>query len=294
MLGDTRVTGTIGTWRAWVLTGPGSKHSTTGADLTVVSPTPAPSVGCSSSVSGNFGQLDSPGWSVIGKNQRFAHNIARGLDHTVVPFPTATADVCATNAGHDLITDAQLDETSIPDNNCLNIDTGNDGSWVMRGMVTGVDGNPGRLDASQGHTKSGCGTDIAISGTTVNNDRLSCFLRNGAPTLAQLTNPDPAAVSEAMVDTEITQSPRFVWIPVLRSVNRINDKWQPLKTFVPGMITGETLDASTNPADPDHDGIAWSGGSISSIQVFTFNPYVLPADERSPSTTYDPTLRPIG
>jgi hypothetical protein len=292
VLGDVRVTGTLGTWRAWVLTGPGSKHSTTSADLVVGAASPAPSVGCSTSVSGNFGQLDSPGWGVIGKNQRFAHNIARGLDHVVTPFPTATADVCATNAGHDLIADAQLDETSVPDNNCLNIDTGNDGAWIMNGFVTGIGGHQGRIDAVFGHTRSGCGSDIAINGTTVNNDRLGCFLRNGA-TLAQLTDPDPADVSEAMIDPEITKSPRFVWIPVLRSDERINDKWQPIKMFVPGMITGETLDASTNPADPDHDGLVWSGNKITSIQVFTFNPHVLPADERSPSTAYDPTLQSI-
>lgn len=289
---DARVTGTIGTWKAWVLTGAAGKHSTTSADLTVGAASTAPSVGCSSSVSGNFGQLDSPGWGVTGKNQRFAHNIARGLDHVVTPFPTATADVCATNAGHDLIADAQLDETSVPDNNCLNIDTGNDGAWIMDGLVTGIDGHQGRIDAVFGHTRPACGSDITINGTTVNNDRLGCFLRNGA-TLAQLTDPDPADVSEAMVDPEITKSPRFVWIPVLRSVERINDKWQPIKMFVPGLITGETLDASTNPADPDHDGLVWSGNKITSIQVFTFNPHVLPADERSPSTDYDPTLQSI-
>jgi Flp pilus assembly protein TadG len=286
---DTRVTGTAGTWKVWLVL---NKHSAASVDFTVAGYTPPTSVGCSSSVSGNFGQLDSPGWSVGQRPQRFAHNIARGLDHLPVPFPTATSDVCASNSGGSIIAGGQLDDVSRANNNCLNIDTGNDGPWVMNGLVTGIDGHKGRLDASLGHTKSGCGSDIDINGTMVNNDRLHCYLRNGG-TLGGITNPDDTQVQEAWVDPAITKSPRFVWIPVLRSVNRINDKWQPIKTFVPGMITGEVVTGPTNPADADGDGLVWSGNKVTSIQVFTFNPAVLPLDERSPSGAYNPALRSI-
>ena len=307
---DSSVTAIPGNWRIWAIAGNSNKYSTNSVPFEVVAaepppPTPDdPTLGCAVSEEGNYGQLDSPGWGLNSRQPRFAYNIAAGLDHTVIPFdPDPGNDVCATgDAGNNnLLPGARLDKDPLPPRpNCLNIDDGNDGPYVMKGLVTGAAGvSPygnvsGRLNKKpENETETtecpnptrAPASDVTINGIKVNNDKIACFLSPGV-SLSQIAQPGDG-VDPAWLDPSITDSPRFVWIPVIRSVERVGDKWQPIKTFVPGLITSE---GATNPADPDDDGIEWTGNSITSIQVFTFNPLLLPEDEQAPSVDYDPTL----
>lgn len=300
---DGAVVDSPGTWRVWVIAG--NKYSTNSLEFEVSSsepPPPAsefPGLGCAVSAEGNFGQLDSPGWSIGQRQPRFAYNIAAGLDHTVVPFTTATRDYCATgDAGNaDVMTGSRLDQIPLPNKpNCLNIDSGNDGPYIMEGLVTGVAGHggnpslPGRLNkyaGTQRETSSACPvsvSDTVVNGHQINNDKLWCYLRGGATDIAALTSP---TATPTILNPEVTKSPRFVWIPVTRAANRIGDRWQPIKTFVPAFITGE---GTANVEDIDDDGITWSGNSISSLSVFSFNPATLPPSEKSPSVDYDEAL----
>jgi hypothetical protein len=241
-------------------------------------------VGCANSVRGNFGQLESPRRDESRKPEAFALNIAMGLDHVVVPFYQPSAFDCGKNNPIDravLDTDAARNDA-----NCLHVNNGNDGPKVMDGLVSGAGSAPGRLDVVNGATRAGCGSNATINGKSVNNDKLSCFLRNGA-TLSQLAQ--PTGVSESMLDPLVTKSPRFVWIPVFHSTERQGYEFQPILKFVPAFITDET---QTTPATSDN-GVVWSGNKVESIQVFTFNPMALPMDERDPSVPYDPTQRSI-
>lgn len=299
---NTAVTGTERVWKVWLVLGTGNqeKYSATSANLTVgnppsSSPSPSPSaaVGCSVSASGNYGQLDSPRNGVNQRPERFAQNIALGLDHQVVPFPTANSDVCAGNSGNNPIPGANLDEApSTNGRNCLNIDPGNDGPKVMEGLITGVNNTTikGRLDNSftASDRPTTCAGPRTVNGTSINDENLTCYLKAGA-TKAQLIA--QTGNFDNLLDPRITDSPRFVWIPVLRTQERINDKWQPIKMFVPAFITGETV---TGPGDTDNGiKVNAQGNSVDSIQVFTFNPLALPIDERDPSTVYDPGGRSI-
>ncbi len=244
------VLGTEGVWKVWVIVGNANKYSETSANLTVGNPpssspsaSPSPAVGCSVSASGNYGQLDSPRNGVNQRPERFAQNIALGLDHQVVPFPTANSDVCAGNSGNNPIPGANLDEApSTNGRNCLNIDPGNDGPKVMEGLITGVNNTTikGRLDNSftASDRPLGCAGPRTVNGTSINDENLSCYLKTGA-TKAQLIA--QTGDFDNLLDPRITDSPRFVWIPVLRTQERINDKWQPIKMFAPAFITSETV-----------------------------------------------------
>ena len=282
----TAVTDTPGTWNVWAIAGGGNKYSTASQPFTVTgaaSESPSASVGCTTSASGNFGQLESPRDDEHRKPEAFAINIAKGLDHVVVPFEDPSSDDCGKNSP---IPGASLDVDTTDGHNCLHTNNGNDGPKVMDGLVSGTGSVAGRLDVVNGTTRSGCGSNGSINGKTVNNDKLSCFLRNGA-TLNQIAQ--DSGVTEAMLDPAVTDSPRFVWLPVVYSTNRSGAEFQPIKTFVPAFITDET---AATPAS-SKNGVTWSGNKVSSIQVFSFNAMALPIDERDPSTSYDPNQRSI-
>lgn len=262
--------------------------ATTSADPTTASPTGNP-VGCVGSERGNFGQLASPRRDVTSLQVAFAYNIAIGLDHHVVPYDfegRPVTDSCET--GPDTtIENAQLDDVSRDGNNCITSDTGNDGPRIYDGLISGVGGHPGRLDVANGATTCPGRSDLPYDDKTINNDTLSCFLRNGA-TLGNLMQ--TSGVTESMLRPEIVNSPRFVWLPTVYATHRSEHDFQPVKEFVPAFITDESWNGTSNvPAGPGN-GLTVNGNSVETLTVFTFNKAALPAQERSPSTDYDPAI----
>jgi hypothetical protein len=233
--------------------------------------------------------------------QALQYNISQGLDHPLIPYQftdatkvvTQCSKIDASQPAH------QNDDVSRPRppyNNCIVGDTGNDGPQLYNGFISGVSGNSayyGRLDTAhvQGTTcpngnpnSSVAGTsDRIINGISINNDVLSCYLRNGA-TLNTIKQ--DSGVDNTMLDGSIINSPRFVWLPVVYANDRTVKTWQPLKKFVPAFITDEDFGV---PATANN-GIVVNGNSIKTFQVYTFNPTALPANEQSPIVDYDPTL----
>jgi hypothetical protein len=122
-----------------------------------------------------------------------------------------------------------------------------------------------------------------MGGHLVNNDVLSCFLRDGA-TLADITS--PTGVSTSMIDPKVMQSPRFVWLPVVYAYDRAQKNFQPIRQFVAGFITDETQTTSATAAN----GLDLDGNSVKVLHVFTFNRDVLPTIEHSETTDYTPTI----
>ena len=284
----TPVTNIVGTWNVWALDDAG-KYSANNLPFTVtgaIPPPPPPNPpGCSSEVKGNFGQLQSPRSDESNPPEAFALNIAEGLDHTVVPFFNFTGPGvdCGKNPP---ISGATLDDANPPkDPNCLHIDNGNDGPKVMDGLVTGAGGKPGRLDVFNGTTRSNCGPNSTIKATTINNDKLSCFLL-GTASLDDLTvSGGDYEDFEGMLDPHVIESPRFIWIPVFYTPDRDGAEYQPILKFVPAFITDERQGV---PATSDN-GVKWQGNSVESIQVFAFNAKALPVSEHDPSVPYDPS-----
>jgi hypothetical protein len=259
------------------------------------SPTPTPTslpVGCQGPDRGNFGQLDSPRKDEPQHQQAFALNIALGLDHSLIPFAwngvTPVKD-CGTTQ-HGFIAGAQPDTTSIDNRNCVIADTGNDGPYVYQGLVTGPkSGVAGRLDARVHPTNPQCGrADLpssSWSGVPLNNDVLSCFLRNGAH-LSDIAS--QTGVNTNMLDQSIQNSPRFVELPVVVATDRGQKNFQPISYFVPAFITDESLTSSATNAN----GLDVNGNSVETLHVFVFSPDAIEADYKGPDAEFDPNLGP--
>ncbi len=311
---NTNVTSTPGTWSVYGLVTSGNSQKVTEnhasfvvtptapASTATATPTPmptatsAPSSSCSVSEVGNFGQLDSPRAGVNQLQTRLAMNTALGVDHNLVPWSDSSPP-SSNNCGQSSpsITGAQLDDTVREGNNCVDVQQGNDGGALTDGLITGGAGFKGRLDASNtdGHTTCPSRSDVSVKGTTINNDVLSCFLRGGA-TLDTIATPGgPDAVSQTWLDPAVVKSPRFVWVPVVYAGNRASHQFQALKTYVPAFITDEHMvNGSLVPATNDNGVTLNNGGQqVESVQLFSFNPNILPLNLRSPDQTYDPNQR---
>jgi hypothetical protein len=244
-------------------------------------------VGCIGQDRGNFGQLDSPRFEGGSKQTRFARNLALGIDHTLVPYTFADGvheQKQCDDPGSPL-PGAQLDDIARNGNNCIVGDTGNDGPKTYDGLLAGLgDGTPGRLDAAaNGHTTCANRSDVSMAGHMINNDVLSCFLRNGA-TLATITQ--TTGVTTAMLDPKVKDSPRFVWLPVVYASDRAQKSFQPIRQFVPGFITDETQTTAATSAN----GLDIDGNSVKVLHVLTYNGDALPPDDDSRTTDYDPEV----
>jgi Flp pilus assembly protein TadG len=270
----------------------------TSASTSPSSPTTGPTgipVGCTGQDRGEFGQLESPRLSPSVSHQNWLqYNISAGLDHNLIWYEFTDPSKVVTQCSKiDLSSQPQyyLDDNSkqsAPYNNCITGDTGNDGPQLYSGFISGPGGSyHGRLDTryAQGTTcPNGTDnrTDLSINGFNINNDTLSCYLRNGA-TLNTIMQ--DSGVNTSMLDGSITKSPRFIWLPVVYANDRTVKTWQPIKKFVPAFITDEEFG---KPAGATN-GLSINGNSIKTFQVFTFNPAALPPNEQSPIVDYDPT-----
>jgi hypothetical protein len=311
----TEVTGTPGDWTVYALVRKQGNNTVTISDNSLVfrvgsgssSPSPtdptdssSPSagptsvpVGCVGQDRGNFGQLDSPRKD-MGSGQtskRLAMNIAEGLDHQLVPFvfaPTETPTKDCGKEGTGFIAGAAPDNVAVDGRNCIQGDTGNDGPAIFDGLIGGVDSSEGRLSTLRpgGGTTCPSRSDLLINGYGVNNDTLSCFLRNGA-TLSQLA--EPTGVTQAMLDPAVVDSPRFVWLPVVYANDRAQKDFQPIVEFVAAFITDET---QTTAATADN-GLETNGNSVKVLTLFCFNKAALPNNAQSPTVTYSEYLKSI-
>jgi Flp pilus assembly protein TadG len=287
-----------GDWWIWAIVRSGNTdyYSTnhlvirvTGGPTASASPTATStgiSVGCVGQDRGNFGQLDSPRAEGGSKQTRFARNIALGIDHMLAPYVFAegqTERKQCDEPGY-VLPGAQLDDMSRDGNNCIIGDTGNDGPKTYDALVTGLgDGTPGRLEVVHGHTTCHDRSDKSISGHLINNDVLSCFLRNGA-TLGSISA--TSGVNTSMLDPKVMDSPRFVWLPVVYAYDRAQKSFQPIRTFVPGFITDETQTSEAT----DANGLELDGNSVKVLHVFTFNRDALPPLEKSRTTDYNASM----
>ncbi|MFC5179110.1 hypothetical protein [Nocardioides taihuensis] len=284
----------------------GPSSTTTTTEQTITATPTGNAVGCVGQNRGNFGQLDSPRRGISNIQQALGPNIALGLDHSIVQFldlPPGTINCDDVPADRQ---DEVSEDDAPPQNgrNCIQGATGNDGPKMLEGLITGSTGNPsfkGRLDVTGGpnrNTSSLCTggrTNVARNGVTINNDVLSCYLRNGT-TLRDIAQ--PTGVSQSMVDPSIVNSPRFVWLPVVYAQTRDEHGWQPIYTFTAAFITDERWDFDANtPVNATSDNgivINGNGNSVEKLTVFTFNSRVLPTNSQSPNVAYNEQIgRPV-
>ncbi|ROR92143.1 TadE/TadG family type IV pilus assembly protein [Nocardioides aurantiacus] len=264
-----------------------------------VTTTPAPTAttttpasvdnGCVGQDRGNFGQLESPRADESNAQRAFARNVAAGLDHQLrtYTFPPTLAETKDCGSGASTLPGARLDTqggAAGDGANCIRGDTGNDGPKTYDGLVAGVDTLRGRLDAANGTTTCAGRSNLTVGGRLVNNDSLRCFLR-GSTTLADIAS--DTGVTDAMLDESIKRSPRFVYLPVVYPNDRAQKGYQPIRGFVPGFVTEETVTAGPNDASGHVNGLEINGNSVKVLHVFTFNPAAVPTTETDETVSYD-------
>lgn len=299
----TEVTANDSTWAVRVNGRSGKVSQPSTFTVGAGSPATDPTAGCAGPDRGNFGQLNSPrnGLGMTARNTRLELNMREGLDHQIVPHPNATQDSCEGPA----LPNSQHDDVYRNGNNCIQGDTGNDGPAFAQALF-GSGGTPGRLAASNGNTFGGAGggcagrSNITIDGKVMNNDVVSCYLNLKPDGVTRYTLSDIAqpTATRDMLDPRIVDSPRFVWIPVVRATDRSVNTFQPIIKFVPGLITSENMTTSADAFDAANgwkNGVECNGGggncnSISTLRIFTFNPRAVPFLPDSPVADYDPTI----
>lgn len=293
-----------------VLDGPGTwyvhgfvanKHTTADSAKTLVVgdfATPSNEISCASSASGQFGQMYSPRDNQAPDQRALGLNIAEGIDHVIRMHPGPGDPDCGQKN-----TDPSLpsihDKVDEVDPNCVLPQVGNDGPWMLQGLITGLEGVEGRLDATRDNGRTTCGppagraTDVTREGVAINNDVLSCFLANGY-NLDYLTRTNLSEEDVAGVLSEtVTDSPRFAWIPVIFPATRAqidNNTFYKVRRFVPVFITDETRASTKTSSDASADNGIVIDGQLAALHVFMFHPSFLPKDERSPTTVYDPLM----
>lgn len=269
----TNVTNKLGAWQVWAVAKDSKGVERYSADPAAFSVTGTGMVGCTASQRGNFGQIRSPRTDVSQKQSEYALNIAIGIDHSIVPFPSAYLPgdgLCSSSTPY-----AQLDdEPARDDRNCIYVEPGNDGPGLTAGLIDGIGGYPGRLARP---TSCPGRQPLVIRGVSLNNDTLSCFLPAGTPVGAIATAGSPAPTG--VLSADIFDSPRFFWVPVAARAERDGKKFLAIKSFAPAFVTDESLLATKTASDAGPtNGITMNGGGqqVSSVQIIAFDPAALP------------------
>ena len=225
--------------------------------------------------SGNFGSLDIPWGGNDGDD--LAKNIKDGLrpPTTLNKWPgTLPADNDCQNltgAGAVISTDA----LSQPNTNCLQTVTGLKATDAYAGYLA----SGGKLiaDTSAACTALGRPTRRTLStGESVNDDLLSCFLKNNT---LKLSDAIGYSGTDSIFTQDVWKSPRFVLVPVLDH-DPNGTKWMPIKTFVPGFICDQPSGASKQTplegTQTENGLVTQNPRKLRAIRVFFFDMDALP------------------
>lgn len=219
---------------------------------------------CGEKSTGDFGILDSPRKTGT-PAEAIRDNIAEGLDHPIEIYPggsDAAPSECTPTSPEVLDDDENLSAGVTP--NCLHIETGNMPDAMTDGLIAD---NTGRLDSD---TSQYCQDNeptpprVDDDGHSLNGDTLECFLESGSldAIYSDSYSGDP------VLAPEIFESPRFVWVPVLKGDANPKAGFYPLVDFRPVFITDL--------------GFIESGQKVVGISVLAFHPSALPETADSP------------
>jgi len=236
--------------------------------------------------SGNFGTLYLPRTDVSSQDDMIAKNMAAKLEFDLATMPVAGPAPLCTGAGSPAV-HAPADGT-----NCVDTKTGMPANAATQGLITGVDGELGRLrqDTSDRCRQSSYGNRpqraaTGISGYDMNDDILTCFFTDNFTTIEDISKQGIAYSSGVVLDPAIYSSPRFMWVPVLHVEPTFGGSQKySIKEFRPGFITDQPKTANaTNHSvgSTTSNGIYVeqpAGNRVSRVMVVFFNAEALPAD----------------
>lgn len=266
-----------------------SSHAPSFSVVTSVDPFP----GCGEKNEGDFGLLDSPrdGYPAGQQQQRLEANIEFGIDHELEPWNPwvhPTIDKACKPAATP-VAGAKLDDTGFPQGtppNCVNILNGNKIEMVTDGLVDRLS----KVPTADGCSPTGGDDELSLVGTEVNNDVLSCYILGGYSVDDVWDDLSPAA---EVIDPEIFNSPRFLWLPVIANPIAPSNGFYPIIEWRPAFITDEGSSASKGDSNATPlNGIALdnSGNKVAAIWIVAINPASLPKSAPNYSGPLGPYL----
>lgn len=262
----------------------------------------APPPGCGVNSTGDFGQLDSPRKDTTQLDDRTGLNIARGLDHLIVPFPnpayswpTGSSDTCNGNGG--TVPPGAINDTDAyaNDANCVDIKTGMNTNADTEGFIAGGTTSNGitytgllAADTTPGCDRFGGSSEALRLDVTTNDDVLSCFLPAGI-SVADVSGSSVSAAAANSISSKIFDSPRFGVVPVIKFGVNPQNGFYPIKTFQPIFITDETGPSTHGTSyATSQNGLVIQSSKLVGVKVVAINPAALPetADYDGPTIPY--------
>ncbi len=225
---------------------------------------------CMDSTEGNFGSLAIERTPAISNpNTLISLNVALGVDHELGTMPGAPSAPNLCNGVSGAI------QSPVDGQNCLETDTGLPANALEEGMITGISGNPGRLNKPP--TSPCTRPNVTVSGYSLNDDVLSCFFTNSTIRVGDVTK--STYVGEPVISPAIFDSPRFVWVPLITEPPS-GKKDVSIQGFKPGFITDQP--ASGTKGAPGStvtspNGLTLTGTKVREMKIWFINADALPA-----------------
>ncbi|HEU4812500.1 MAG TPA: pilus assembly protein TadG-related protein [Nocardioides sp.] len=228
-----------------------------------------PKLYCLDSSQGNFGSLLIARQTGSGNpNETLSTNVALGIDHALGLFPGApnAPNECAGLPG--AIT------TAVDGQNCVATDTGLPANALEEGLLEGIAGNPGLLEAPP--TSPCSRPNVNVAGRSINDDVLSCFFTNGTVRVGDVTKSTYSGGS--VINEAIFNSPRFFWVPVINAPPS-GKKDVSIQAFRPAFITDQPASATLNAPGStltSPNGLTLSGTKVRELRIAFLNSKALP------------------
>lgn len=244
----------------------------------------------SSVVSGNFGTLKFPRTDSQPANW-LNMNIANGIQPPGSFQSTSDpAEIPNCNPGDLGVVYSPTTGGSAPlvNTNCVDTDTGLTALSATQGLLSNspsrLGGKPTTSSVSGRFCAPGATNNNSrtAGGYTFNNDTLSCFMTSATTSLNTIASPTYSG--GAALDPAIFDSPRFVYVPVVKvdPSNGGSMHWSVVGMRA-GFITGEdgtstySSQAWNVHSSATDNGVTISNGKVTSLQIFLFNDSALPS-----------------
>lgn len=241
-------------------------NATTGVQMLTIGD---PKLYCLDSSQGNFGSLLIPRKTGSGNpNTTLSLNVALGIDHALGLMPGApnAPNECAGLPG--AIT------APVDGQNCVATDTGLPANALEEGLIEGLSGANGLLEAPP--TSPCTRSNVTVAGRSINDDVLSCFFTNGTIRVGDVTKASYSGGS--VISESIFKSPRFFWVPVI-SAPPSGKKEVSIQAFRPAFITDQpasgTRDAPGSTLTSPN-GLTLQGTKVRELRIAFLNTKALP------------------
>jgi len=258
----------------------------------------------SGSTDGNFGSLGLERTDVTNVNDELAMNIIdlqpptsliANTDPGITILNATCSEGLASPDGTVAVVTDLPNPGQSPNTNCARTDTGLPANAATDGFITGVSGTPGRLrePTTCGPGGSTSSTTVTLQSSTyaINNDVLSCFL-TGGHNLQEISSPSycSSGPSCPAFDASIYESPRFFYVPVLKTapLTGLSTYW--IVDFRPAFLTDEVVASTSTKANgggaTSENGVHIEQNQIKSVKVIFFNVKSLPGESNGPVQDY--------